>query len=131
MFYFNCILLIDDDEIINEVHKEVLRQLYFADKIVAVHSAEAALNYINKFHAETGAFPELILVDINMPLMDGFQFVERLNELPDVDKDTFQISALTSSSDTRDVEMMQKLGVTNYLLKPLNFSKIKEMLAAQ
>jgi CheY-like chemotaxis protein len=131
MFYFNCILLIDDDEVINEVHKEVLRQLYFADEIVAVHSAGEALEFIDKYFLEKGSFPELILVDINMPLMDGFQFVKRLNELPNADKDAFQISALTSSSDARDVLMMQKLGVTNYLIKPLNFHKIKELLAAQ
>jgi CheY-like chemotaxis protein len=128
MFYFNCILLIDDDPVINEVHKEVLRQYYFADQIETVLSADEAFEFINKFYLKKGEFPQLIFIDINMPGMDGFQFVEALNRLPFADKDTFKISALSSSNDPRDIELMKKLGVRNYIVKPLDFSKIKSLV---
>jgi CheY-like chemotaxis protein len=128
MFYFNCILLVDDDPIINELHKEILKQHYFADQIVDVLSAEEAFEFINKFHEEKSSFPELILVDINMPGMDGFQFVQQLNKLPFAEKDTFKISALTSSADPRDIRMMNELGVKSYVVKPLDFRKVKEVV---
>jgi len=128
MFYFNCILLIDDDPVANAVHKELFAQFYFADMIKDVPSAQEAFAFIEKFNEEKGAFPELILIDINMPGMDGFQFVEQLNKLPFVDKESFKISALTSSSDSRDIEMMNLLGVKHYVVKPLNLSKVKDLI---
>ena len=65
-----------------------------------------------------------------MPGTDGFKFVETLNALPFIDKDTFRISALTSSSDARDRHLMEKLGVDHYIVKPLNAKKVRDMLSA-
>lgn len=130
MFYFNCILIIDDDPASNAVTEELLKQLYFSDQIVTVLNGEEALTFIEEFYNEKETFPELILIDIKMPGMDGFKFVEILNSLPFADKDTFRISALTSSSDARDRELMEKLGVDHYIVKPLNSSKVREMLSA-
>lgn len=128
MFYFNCILIIDDDPISNAITEELLKQLYFSDEIKQALSAKEGLEFIEKYYEEKEAFPELILIDINMPGMDGFQFVERLNSLPITNKDTFNISALTSSNDPRDIELMEKLGVDHYIVKPLNTKKVKELL---
>ncbi|HYG41238.1 MAG TPA: response regulator [Cytophagales bacterium] len=130
MFYFNCILLIDDDPTSNIVTEELLKQLYFSDRIVSVLNAEDALNFIKDFYQEKQGLPELILIDINMPGTDGFKFVETLNALPFIDKDTFRISALTSSSDSRDRHLMEKLGVDHYIVKPLNAKKVRDMLSA-
>lgn len=128
MFYFNCILLIDDDPTSNLLHEEILKQLYFADQIKAVLNAQEALEFIDEFYSDNQCFPELILIDISMPGIDGFKFVEMLNKLPYTNKETFKISALTSSSDARDREIMLKLGVDHYLVKPLNHNKVKELL---
>jgi CheY-like chemotaxis protein len=130
MYYFNCILLIDDDPISNDITGELLRRLYFTDQIKYALSGTEGLEFIEEFHREKGTFPELILIDINMPGMDGFQFVEKLNSLPISKDDQFKISALTSSSNPEDMEMMAKLGVDHYIVKPLNSNKVKELLSA-
>ena len=64
----------------------------------------------------------------NSVSMDGFQLVEELNRLPFAEKGMFKISALSSSDDQRDMELMQKLGVRNYIVKPLDFTKVKELI---
>jgi len=130
MFYFNCILLIDDDPVNNAYTEELLKQLYFSDKVQSVLTGEEGIQFIQEFYEEKRTFPELILIDINMPGMDGFQFVDALNKLPITDKETYRISALTSSSDPRDVELMEKLGVDHYIVKPLNTKKVRDLLSA-
>jgi CheY-like chemotaxis protein len=130
MFYFNCILLIDDDPVSNAITEELLKQLYFTDEVKHVLSAQEGLDFIDKFYDEKKSFPELILIDIKMPGMDGFKFVEILNSRAISQDDAFKISALTSSSDERDIQLMTKLGVDHYIVKPLNTKKVKELLSA-
>jgi CheY-like chemotaxis protein len=130
MFYFNCILLIDDDPISNLVTEELLKQLYFTDQVKHVLSAEEGLDFIDRFYNERKCYPELILIDIKMPGIDGFKFVEILNSKSASQDDTFKISALTSSSDPGDMELMARLGVDHYIVKPLNTKKVKELLSA-
>src|SRR5690242_14415044 len=128
MYYFNCILLIDDDPVSNAITEELLKQLYFADKVAHVSSAIEGLDFIEDFYETNGCFPELILIDINMPGMDGFQFVEALGALPIADREAFKVSVLTSSSDPRDEELMERLGVDHYIVKPINTNKVRDLL---
>jgi signal transduction histidine kinase/CheY-like chemotaxis protein len=66
----------------------------------------------------------LIVTDMNMPLMDGFQFVQRLREHPDVSAAT--IMMLTSAGYSGDAARCQELGVSAYLLKPIRQSELRE-----
>ena len=74
------ILLIDDDEITCFLEKSLLEDLEVAEEIVCIDGGHEALEYIQEC-LRSGSSPSLIFLDINMPGMDGFEFLERLDSL--------------------------------------------------
>ena len=76
------VLLVDDDEITNFVNEDVLRDTGLAEEVTTSANGEAALSFLEIAMTSSGqaSLPDLILLDINMPVMDGITFVERLAE---------------------------------------------------
>jgi CheY-like chemotaxis protein len=75
----NCIMLIDDNEDDNFFHERVIRKSSYADIILVKQSALDALNYLKKDLLES-EYPDLIFLDINMPAMNGWEFLEEFNQ---------------------------------------------------
>ncbi|WP_282144529.1 response regulator [Cellulophaga baltica] len=116
------ILLVEDDEITNYITTTKLRNIGF-ENVDAVLNGELALEYLAKEQ------PNLIFLDVNMPVMDGFEFLDSTevqNEYSDI-----PIVLLTSSSRPKDKEMASRYSnVIEYLEKPLNYEKMKKILLA-
>lgn len=72
--------------------------------------------------------PDLILLDINMPVMDGHEMLQRLRSRPDL-KDT-PVIMLTAYSDRRDVSKAAELGISDYVTKPFDFPELMEKISA-
>lgn len=125
----DTILLIDDDPATNFLHKYVLQKESCAENIVSFQSAEEALEYIkdtikNGFH-----FPELIFLDINMPRMNGWEFIEEYNKISKQNKISKIVVMLTTSLDTKDREKAESIKEINeFLSKPLTPEKIHQVL---
>ena len=129
MYYFDCILLIDDDSFCHLIAEETLGRLYICDQIKSVTSAKEALVFINDFFKARGKYPDLILLDIEMPEIDGFKFVGNLyQEISQEKKDDFIITILSGSSNPEYKEAMLTLGVKYYLNKPLTVDKVKHLI---
>lgn len=82
----NCILLIDDDEASNYLTNILLEETIVAEHIKAKQTAKAGLNYIVESaqlngHPNLLPYPDLIFLDINMPAMDGWEFMEQYKQL--------------------------------------------------
>lgn len=71
--------------------------------------------------------PDIILLDINMPIMDGHEMLERLKSNPDL-KDT-PVIMLTAYSDKRDIVKAADLGVADYVTKPFDFAELMEKIS--
>jgi len=72
--------------------------------------------------------PDVILLDINMPVMDGHEMLQRLRSRPDL-KDT-PVIMLTAYSDRRDVSKAAELGISDYVTKPFDFTELMEKITA-
>ena len=79
----NCILLVDDDEPTNFLNQMVIEELDIAEQIRVAQNGQEALTYLKKtgIGDENFPLPDLILLDINMPAMNGWEFLERYRKL--------------------------------------------------
>ena len=125
------VYLIDDDDIFQFATKRFIEIKQFADSIEVFANGKRAIDHI-LHHCKNpdGCVPEVILLDINMPIMDGWDF---LNELENIDTDIKSKTAiylLTSSIDDRDMARASKIGlVKDYVIKPVDEEKLKKIFA--
>lgn len=123
MHKFNHVLLVDDDYVSNFIADHLLSKLDVCDNVSFCRNGDEALKFLN----ETEDFPELIFLDINMPVMDGFEFIETFKDL-NLDKNKTRIIIYTASFTTRDVEMLQAIGFSDFIVKPLTEEKLLNLL---
>lgn len=122
------ILLIDDDFITNFINKKLLDRLNIAEEVKIVVNAPQGLNCLEGNCFKTRKNPQIIFLDINMPGMDGFDFVKTFNEKQFQNKDKVKICVLTTSTNNDDFVKMEELGVKYFLNKPLTKEKIEDFL---
>lgn len=97
-------MLIDDSEIDLFIHRRFLELCNFSHELITYRSAESALEWLKNLNGDPA--PELIFLDLNMPVVDGFSFLNHFNELPQKIRDRSRIVVLTSSSSTTDREQV-------------------------
>jgi len=123
--YKTC-LLIDDNYIDNFVTRRILESSNFAEKIIVQQSATAAIDAIR----DGSIRPDVIFLDLRMPLMNGFEFLQEYDKLKEQDKTATKIFMLSSSLDPVDVKRSgQNKYITQFIHKPLT-QKILEELSA-
>jgi len=120
------VLLVDDDKISNFINSKVLTRLGIVKEMHTAMNGKDALDQINK--SDIKWTPDVIFVDLNMPVMDGFQFIEAFSKLDHSKTDNVKIIVVTSSEDPMDRERARSLGVEDYLVKPMKGEDILRIL---
>lgn len=120
------VLVIDDDTTAVFLIKHVLGSMGIGEHTQSAHSGVEGLARVREAAAQ-GRLPQLILLDINMPEMDGFTFMEELAKL-DLDLSETRIVLLSSSQTRRDREMAAKSQVAAFLAKPLTKDKLRSVI---
>ena len=116
------VLLIDDSEIDTFVSQRVIERAGFAENIMVKHSAIEALEYL-KLPNNQDQLPELIFLDINMPFMNGFGFIQAFDGLPESVREKCKIMVLSSSYHSKDIKRMTSHpSVLEFITKPLSQS---------
>jgi CheY-like chemotaxis protein len=115
---FSEILLVDDDPITNYLNEDFISGFGLSERIVTKENGREALKYVeeNWVNPVYATQPKLILLDINMPVMDGFGFLEHFFRLP---VEEVSIFLLTTSENIKDLEKARKYRISGYLNKPL------------
>lgn len=120
------ILLIDDDASINFLHSEVLKHYTISASYDLMDSSKAAMEMIQK--STEGELPDLILLDLNMPVFNGWDFLDEMS----VQKETIQnipTVVLTSSMNPDDIERTKNYAnVIGFLSKPLDVDELTELM---
>jgi CheY-like chemotaxis protein len=122
------ILLIDDDKINNFINKGILTKLNIAEEIVALTNGKLALDYIKEnCFSNHKVCPHFIILDHLMPVMDGIDFMEELNNLKFKEKEQSKILLLASHATEEDIEVYNELGIDDYTPKPLSEEIVIEL----
>jgi CheY-like chemotaxis protein len=121
-------MLIDDDEIFNFLNKRILELSGTDGKISVYTSAQNALKWLKDSIGEKDAWPEIILLDIRMPIMDGFAFLDGFMQLPAEKIRMVKVFMLTSSLDEKDRKRSASYPVVyGYYSKPMTPEILREM----
>lgn len=123
----NTILLIDDDKVTNYLHSIVIKDMGISDRIEIQQNGKDGLKFLEECN-KAGNMPDIILVDLKMPVMDGFEFVDSYRKMG-FPEDHTKIVMLTTSSNPKDIEKMKEKGITDFFDKPLTEEKLMELVA--
>ncbi len=129
MTKLKCIALVDDDQTTNFLNKRLIESKGVADKVLIFKNGNEAIEHFSKLDTSSDLRPQLVLLDINMPVMNGFEFLDAYNNLGDSQKADQVVVMLSSSEQPDDKMEAQKRGVEEYLSKPLTEDNLKAILA--
>jgi len=123
----NSILLIDDNEFDNYYHEKVIQNNNIAENIVIKSSGADAIAYLKSLTAD--AFPELILLDINMPGMNGWDVLDEYEKMG-ISGDRTKVIMLTTSIDPDDEKKARSYAfVFDFIIKPLSDETLIESIS--
>ncbi|MBD2724321.1 MULTISPECIES: response regulator [Hymenobacter] len=125
-----CALLVDDDQTTNYLNSLLIKRLNITDRLLVALNGQEALELV-KIHCQAASpdCPALILLDVKMPVMDGFQFLAAYDQLPLPEKQAIIIVMLTTSLHPQDVDRVQRLNIAGFLNKPLTRDKLNDVLS--
>lgn len=124
------VMLIDDNDIDLFLNKKFLRVAGITDNTISFLSAQSAIEYIEAHAHEPETLPGIILLDIQMPGINGFQFLELFENIPDSVKRHTKIVMLSSTTDPFDLAKAKgSEQVINILRKPLDPQELKDVLS--
>lgn len=125
-------MLIDDNEMDNFINQKILEANSFAEKIYTNTNGLSALEFLKNLYVKRETLdemlPDVIFVDLNMPLVNGFQFIEKFYEMPEEVVRKSKIVILTSSLNVNDREVAQRLNPEIvFLNKPLTSESLSSI----
>jgi CheY-like chemotaxis protein len=129
---FKAVMLIDDNEIDNLINQKMIEASTLSENIYVHTGAKSAIEFLRNIEklgaAGHSILPQIIFLDIDMPLMDGFQFLDEFEKFRVETKDICNIVMLTSSINPQDVNKSKKYNyVKKYINKPLKQDTLEKI----
>lgn len=117
------ILLVEDDHVDVMTILRALKEIHVVNPVVSMENGEAALDYLRDPSKER---PCIILLDLNMPIMNGIEFLQMIKH--DADLKRIPVIVLTTSEEQQDKVHSFDLGVAGYMAKPVDYRRFVEMM---
>ena len=127
---FNHVLLVEDNEIDIFVTLKLFKVFDIGFNISICTNGQEAIHSIEQYHKEYNSLPDLIILDLQLPIMNGFEFIRKLNEFKFFKPEATQIIILTACLiDQSEIATLQSLGIKNILSKPLDITELENLKA--
>ena len=120
--------LIDDDKIFHFILTSIIDENKLAESILSFFDGEKAIQYLTENKTNNEKIPDVLFLDINMPVMDGWMFIEEYARIkPDITKKVL-VFMLSSSMNPIDIERAGKISeISNYIIKPIKIEEVKKI----
>ncbi|MBX6379622.1 MAG: response regulator [Thermoflavifilum aggregans] len=119
---YHLIMIVDDNYIDRYVAESCLKKLQVCEQVVSLESGQEALQYLQSHESSPESVPDIILLDIRMPGMDGFEFLDAFSKLPASIREHCEIVMLSSTIDPYDLDRIRQHEIVKrFISKP--FSK--------
>lgn len=128
MAQINSVMVVDDDDNICFLTRLLLQDAGFDKRVITAHNGLEALQTLQAMAAGGEKLPELILLDIKMPVMDGFEFLDQLAKPAALDLGRTRIFISTSSILPKDKQRAGLYPVAGFLTKPLTEETLRDIL---
>ena len=121
--------IIDDDPIFIYGIKRIMNEIDFCDEIIVYANGESALNELGSLAQKGKKLPDVILLDLNMPVMDGWVFLDDFVKIPNHNQDHLSFYILSSSIHPSDIEKAKNYAIVDdFISKPVTISDLKHIL---
>lgn len=112
--------IIDDDPIFIYGTQRLMQEENFSETIIVFNNGQDAIDGLYEMTERGENLPSVILLDLNMPIMNGWEFLEDFVKIPNLNRESVTVYIISSSVDPRDLERIKNYEVVNnYILKPL------------
>lgn len=126
----DLVMLVDDNDTDNFISKRIIEITKFAKRVEIKNSGKSALQYLEDNQGNPDNLPDLIFLDINMPIVDGFVFLFEFEMFPEELKKKCKVVILSSSDNKRDIEkIIDNEHVIKFITKPLTDSALNDVKA--
>lgn len=131
---YPTVMLVDDNEIDNFINQKMIEATDFSEKIFTYTSGKSALEFLKNLEKNKELIdilvPDYIFLDINMPVMDGFEFLEAYEQLPVELQASIIVVMLTSSLHKKDMKRAQaNKSLKGFIHKPLSKEEMKKIIS--
>lgn len=124
---FDFVLLIDDDPIANFLTERLLTKIEVSERIETASNGHEAFDIIEDHCSKGNSCPDLLLLDINMPVMSGIDFLKLFKEKNYQDSEKAVLVVLSTTTSNRDHKEIMSYGVKHILQKPLTEAKLQQV----
>lgn len=129
MIKIDRFIIIDDDTVNNTVCKLCVRALFDNMDVVEITKAREGLDFIQNHYSESDPVVTVLFLDINMPIVTGWDFLDRFHQFPPTIKEQIKIFMISSSIDQRDYERAHNNPyVIDFIVKPLLVEKVQKIM---
>lgn len=123
------ICLIDDDKIYQFTAKKIIESTNLTKAVLSFYNGEEAIDFFKSNLQNVESIPDIIFLDINMPIKDGWQFLEDFKSLLNDLKKDITIYMVSSSVNDYDIKKSKEYSfVTDYIIKPINRERFEQLI---
>ncbi len=125
---YDLVMLVDDNDTYNFINRRILEQMGFARSVQVQSSGIGALSYLEEHISEPDKLPDIIFLDIKMPLLNGHEFLYKLQRISQSETDKCKVVMLSSSGDEKDINQTKIYSnVIHFIQKPLTPSALEHL----